>query len=158
LFDPLSPPSCWYDAGVQPMITELDLAPIHLRAVAFVLDAAILVVLVLTVGAFAVSSGVSVGAATPAMVVVAAAYNIGFVAATGATPGKTAVGLRIAGRQGDKPAPDATVLRFLLYFAFGALFPFGTIANLASMFADAQRRTFPDRIAGTVVLQEVREV
>jgi uncharacterized RDD family membrane protein YckC len=92
------------------------------------------------------------------MVVVAAAYNIGFVAATGATPGKTAVGLRIAGRQGDKPAPDATVLRFLLYFAFGALFPFGTIANLASMFADAQRRTFPDRIAGTVVLQEVREV
>jgi uncharacterized RDD family membrane protein YckC len=142
---------------VQQISTDLDLAPIHLRLVAFLLDAAILVVLVLTVGSFAVTSGVSVGAAAPAMVVVAAAYNIGFVAATGATPGKTAVGLRIAGREGARPAPDTAVLRFLLYFAFGALFPFGTIANLASLFADAQRRTFPDRIAGTVVLQEMRE-
>ncbi len=73
-----------------------------------------------------------------------------------ATPGKTAVGLRIAAREGGAPAPDTSVLRFLLYVAFGAGFPFGTIANVASMFADEQRRTFPDRIAGTVVVQETR--
>lgn len=74
-----------------------------------------------------------------------------------ATPGKTAVGLRIAAREGGAPAPDTSVLRFLLYVAFGAGFPFGTIANVASMFADEQRRTFPDRIAGTVVVREMRE-
>ncbi|HXH22756.1 MAG TPA: RDD family protein [Dehalococcoidia bacterium] len=139
-----------------PLSPDLELAPIGLRLFAFVLDAAIAVVLVLTVGSFAVTSGVSVGTAAPAMVVVAAAYNIGFVAAAGATPGKTAVGLKVAGRDGLRPSPDAAVLRFLAYFVLGALFPFGTIANLASMFADAQRRTFPDRIAGTVVLRELR--
>jgi uncharacterized RDD family membrane protein YckC len=61
-------------------------------------------------------------------------------------------------REGIRPAPDTSILRFLLYFAFGAAFPFGTIANVASMFADERRRTFADRIAGTVVLIEDREV
>jgi uncharacterized RDD family membrane protein YckC len=56
-----------------PLSPDLELAPIGLRLFAFVLDAAIAVVLVLTVGSFAVTSGVSVGTAAPAMVIVAAA-------------------------------------------------------------------------------------
>jgi len=86
-----------------------------------------------------------------------AAYHTGFVAAAGATPGKTALGLRVANREGAKPPPDAALLRFVLNLALGAVFPLGTITNVASMRADDQRRTFPDRIAGTVVLQDLRE-
>jgi uncharacterized RDD family membrane protein YckC len=143
-----------YDQGVQPIAGDLDLAPIPRRAFAFFLDAAILIVIVLTVGSFGVAAGASVGAAGPAMILVAAFYNIGFVAVTGATPGKTAVGLRMIDRQGLPPRPDTAILRFGVYFVFGALFPIGTIANVASMFADERRRSFADRIAGTVVIQE----
>ena len=111
----------------------------------------------LTVGSFSVASGVSVGTAVPAMIAISAAYHVGFLCAAGATPGKTAVGLRVVNREGVRPAPDTSILRFLVYFAFGAAFPLGTIANVASMFADERRRTFPDRLAGTVVLLETRE-
>jgi uncharacterized RDD family membrane protein YckC len=136
---------------------DFELAPIPLRALAFALDAAILIVVVLTIGSFGVASGASVGTVGPVMIVVAAAYNIGFVAAAGATPGKTAAGLRLTGSEGTPPRLDTAILRFGVYFAFGALFPIGTIANVASMFADDRGRTFADRIAGTVVVQDFRE-
>jgi uncharacterized RDD family membrane protein YckC len=91
------------------------------------------------------------------MIVVGAAYNIGFVTVAGATPGKTAAGLRLVNSEGAPPKLDTAILRFVVYFALGALFPIGTIANVASMFADDRRRTFADRVAGTVVVQEQRE-
>ncbi len=134
-------------------ITEdIDLAPIPARAAAVLLDWAVLIVLVLMIGSLGMSSGVDLGSMVPVMILVAATYHIGSVAATGATPGKAAVGLRIVNREGMKPKLDTAVLRFLVYFAFGAVFPFGTVANVASMFADERRRTFADRISGTVVL------
>jgi uncharacterized RDD family membrane protein YckC len=136
---------------------DLDLAPIHLRAIAFLLDASILVVLVLMVGSFGVSSGAGLGAVAPVMIIVAAVYHIGFLAGVGATPGKTAMGLYVVGRDGSRPRLDTAVLRFLLYFALGIPFPFGSIANIASMLADEERRTLPDRFAGTLVLQIRRE-
>lgn len=133
------------------LIASEDVAPIPLRALAAFLDAVILTVLVLTVGAFALSAGVGLGATAPVMIVVAAAYHIGFVAATGATPGKAAAGLHIVSRDGLRPRPDTAVLRFLVYFVLGIPFPFGTIANVASMLAHEERRTLADRVAGTIV-------
>jgi uncharacterized RDD family membrane protein YckC len=135
---------------------DVELASVPLRALAFFLDSAIVIVILMTIGSLGLASGVQVGTALPAMIAVLAAYNIGFVAATGATPGKTAVGLRIVGRDGERPRPDTAVLRFLVYFALGALFPLGTVANLASVFADHRRRSFADRIAGTLVLQDAQ--
>ncbi len=140
---------------MRPLITEdIDLASIPLRALAFFLDSAIIIVIVLMIGSFGVASGVSVGTVGPLMILLAAAYNIGFIAAAGATPGKTAVGLRVINREGERPRLDTAILRFGVYFAFGAVFPFGTIANIASLFADERRRTFADRIAGTVVIED----
>jgi uncharacterized RDD family membrane protein YckC len=92
------------------------------------------------------------------MMAVSAAYHIGFLSVAGATPGKTALGLRVAAREGAKPSPDTSVLRFVAYLAMGAVFPIGTIANVASLFADERRRTFADRIAGTVVLHDRGEI
>ena len=142
---------------LEEMGDDLELASIPVRAIAFALDAAILIVIVLTVGSFGVASGASVGAVGPVMIVIGAAYNIGFVAATGATPGKTAAGLRLVTSAGEAPRLDTAVLRFLVYFAMGAMFPIGTVANVASLLADDRRRTFADRIAGTVVVQAPRE-
>jgi uncharacterized RDD family membrane protein YckC len=133
---------------------DSGLASIPLRALAFFLDSAIIIVVLMALGSLGLASGVQVGTALPAMIAVLAAYNIGFVAAAGATPGKAAVGLRIVNSEGERPKPDTAVLRFLVYFALGALFPFGAIANLASVLADDRRRSFADRIAGTLVLQD----
>ena len=58
---------------MRSLTDDVDLAPIHLRAVAAVLDSAILIVLVLTVASFGVASGVSVGTAVPAMIAISAA-------------------------------------------------------------------------------------
>jgi uncharacterized RDD family membrane protein YckC len=139
---------------MEPVLEDIDLAPIPRRAFAFGLDAAILFVLVLMLGSLGESSGAGLGAVVPVMIAMGAIYNIGFIAAAGATPGKTAFGLRVVNRDGERPGPDTAVLRFLVYFAFGAVFPIGTIANVASMFADERRRTFADRIAGTTVVED----
>jgi uncharacterized RDD family membrane protein YckC len=138
---------------MRPFTDDLNLAPITLRAAAAALDAAIVVILLMMVGSLGMSSGVSLGSLVPVIIGLTATYHIGFLAVAGATPGKTAMGLHVVDREGGRPKLDTAILRYLTYFAFGVGFPFGTIANVASMVADEHRRTFPDRLAGTLVLQ-----
>jgi uncharacterized RDD family membrane protein YckC len=82
-------------------------------------------------------------------------YEVGFVAIKGATPGKMAMGITVIRQDGtDPPGWGPAVLRRVTDLA--GLVPFAsvvlTIVSFVFLFTDDRRRTIPDRIASTYVV------
>jgi len=80
-------------------------------------------------------------------------YFIGFTMTMGATPGKIAVGIHVAGKDGRRPRPDSVILRYVVMLAGAVTFGAGTVVSMLLVASDRQhRRALHDRIAGTLVL------
>ena len=100
--------------------------------------------------------------------VLAAAYEIAFVATTGATPGRVLAGVRVARTSGESPGLRAAVIRelaalgFPFSLALGQLLPEGAGALVSTAIftvflvviaRDPLRRGWHDRAAGTIVVR-----
>ena len=130
---------------------DIEIAPLLARVLAFLVDVLILMLLNLVLIGTLLASGAGDAAVFVAPIVVDAAYYIGFVAATSATPGKRALGLYIGTREGGAVTPDVAILRYLAYFV-GAVVAVGTIVSIVLVLIDPRRRALHDRVAGTLVL------
>ena len=126
-------------------------APVLLRASAMLIDLAILVVLGLGVSALLGDTQLKQRETYAVVVVMAAVYNVAFLATRSATPGKMAMGLYVGDAQGRPLAPDAAVLRYLVQVVGGLLFGIGTVVSLVLVLVDPQRRAVHDRVARTRV-------
>lgn len=73
---------------------------------------------------------------------------------SGATPGKSSLGLAVVMGDGTPVTPAASMLRNLLRFA--DLLPMGYLVGLVSMFVDPGFRRLGDLAAGTVVVHRER--
>lgn len=94
-----------------------------------------------------------VGTAALLLILIAGAYFVGFWVWRGQTPGKMAMGLRVARTDGSRVTAEQALLRYLGYIvsaAFG-LVPFLWVA------IDAHGRGIPDRFAGTLVVKLERQ-
>jgi uncharacterized RDD family membrane protein YckC len=86
-------------------------------------------------------------------------YEVVFVALKGATPGKMAMGIAVIRQDGTSPPGwGAAALRYLLNLV-GAVPGIGGLASIVLfivsfvfLFTDDRRRTLPDRIASTYVV------
>ena len=118
------------------------------RAAAFLIDAAV----VLLLFGF-VASGVTDNDADRAVIlfVIASVYEISLHLAIGATAGKMALRMHVAGGNGERPEPDKVILRYLV-FAVSVVSVAGAVISAAMALVDPQRRALHDRIAGTRVL------
>jgi uncharacterized RDD family membrane protein YckC len=124
-------------------------ASLLLRGVAVLLDSAIIfIVAVVIIG----PGNLGRGAGLALYMAGWAAYYIGFTATMGATPGKVAMGIHVAGKDGGKPQPDSVILRYVVLMAGALPFGVGTIISILLVLTDPQRRSLHDRIAGTLVL------
>lgn len=136
------------------------------RIVARVIDSVI--VAVLAIGLFIVFFAAGVGGGASGGLVAwallaavgGAAYEVGFVALAGGTPGKLALGIRVATLEGQQPPGwGQAAARWVLNTA--QLIPFlGQLAALAIwfvsfilLFSDPLHRTLFDRVGGTVVVK-----
>jgi uncharacterized RDD family membrane protein YckC len=120
-----------------------------LRAVAVLLDSAIIFLLaVVLIGRENLGHGAGLAFYLGGW----AAYYIGLTVAMGATPGKIALGLHVAGKTGGRASPDSVILRYIVMLVGALLFGIGTIASILMVLTDPQRRSLHDRIAGTLVL------
>lgn len=140
---------------MQPAQT-LTVAPNILRIGAFVIDLAILVVVnAALLGGLDPQALEGEGVSSEAYAagsILSAVYYIGFVAAMGATPGKLAMGLYVADRNGARARPDTAILRFIIFFIGNAIFV-GMLISLGLLLFDPNHRTLHDRVAGTLVLR-----
>src|SRR6188474_2635963 len=102
----------------QPAVT-LTPAPLILRFAAVFIDVVILVVI-----GFALIAATDpdsfdkqeVSQSTYALgIIMSAVYNIGFLATISATPGKLAMGLYVADKQGARIRPDTAILRHVVF-------------------------------------------
>ena len=82
--------------------------------------------------------------------IVLSLYEIGFHLAIGATPGKMALRMHVAGPDGERPDPDRIILRYLVFF-LSMLFIVGIPISAFMVLTDPQRRALHDRVAGTRV-------
>jgi uncharacterized RDD family membrane protein YckC len=119
-----------------------------LRAAAFLIDWAITIILAeVMVGAI----GSNVRARLALLLVLAAVYEIGFVAAISATPGKIALRMYVGDEDGRRLTPDKAILRFLVLLASWAAFGVGFVIDVVLLLVDSKRRTLHDRVAKTGV-------
>lgn len=118
------------------------------RAAAFLIDWAIVLLLSMFI-AFSTADGIE--SRTPIALVVLSLYEIGFLIAIGATPGKMALRMHVAGPGGQRLDPDKIILRYLV-FLVGNLLIVGIAISVALILTDPQRRALHDRIANTRVL------
>jgi uncharacterized RDD family membrane protein YckC len=124
-------------------------ASVVLRAVALVLDSAIIFLIALVlIGAENLGHGLGLAAYLTGW----AAYYIGFTAGMGGTPGKIAMGMHVASKTGGRAQPDTVILRYVVMLIGALLFGIGTIISILMVLTDPQRRSLHDRIAGTLVL------
>jgi uncharacterized RDD family membrane protein YckC len=133
-------------------VAAAEPASIFLRAAAFLLDWAI----VLLLSAF-IATSLSDALAAIIFLSGLAAYHIGFTAATGATPGKMAMRIQVTDPRGNRLAPDKAILRHLVLFL--SVLPFGAGLALSAVLAvsDPRQRTLHDRIAESVVVKVAPE-
>jgi uncharacterized RDD family membrane protein YckC len=131
-------------------------APVLLRIAALVIDAVILTVmwipLLLIIEPDSLDREQLTQSTYAAFVVTIAVYNILFLSTMSATPGKLAMRLYVADRQGARVRPDTAILRYVV-FLVGGFIGVGTIASIVLLFLDKSHRTVHDRIAGTIVLR-----
>jgi uncharacterized RDD family membrane protein YckC len=139
----------------QPAVT-LTPAPLILRFAAVFIDVVILVVI-----GFALIAATDpdsfdkqeVSQSTYALgIIMSAVYNIGFLATISATPGKLAMGLYVADKQGARIRPDTAILRHVV-FLIGNSIVIGLVASVFLLFIDQAHRTVHDRVSGTIVLR-----
>ncbi len=145
---------------------ELRLASPGARIGARIIDS--ILVTIVSIGLFIVFFAAAVvsdrGEAFVAVALLAvlgsAAYEIGFVALAGGTPGKLAVGIRVARLDGTQPpgwgpALGRWALNLITWVPFfGQLALFGLwIVSFILLFSDPERRTLFDRVGGTVVVE-----
>lgn len=96
--------------------------------------------------------------ATITFLVLYAAYEIAFISRTGSTPGKDLLGVQVIdSRTGDHPGLRQAFLRWLPYGLIHPIPWWWLLALLTGLlggtgFADTQRRTIPDRLAGTLTV------
>jgi uncharacterized RDD family membrane protein YckC len=137
----------------------LTVAPLHLRIGAALIDAVIL--LVINAALVAAANPDSLGESSTAnetsyaiALISGAVYYIGFNAIVSATPGKIAMRIYVADRQGARVRPDTAILRFIV-FLVGSIFLFGigALISIVLVIVDPNRRSLHDRIAGTLVLR-----
>jgi uncharacterized RDD family membrane protein YckC len=117
------------------------------RAAAFLIDWAVVLLLAMFI-AFSVTP--SETGRLLILLVVLSLYEIGFHVAIGATAGKMALRMHVAGPNGERLDPDKIILRYLI-FLVSLLLPLGAAISAALVFMDPQRRALHDRIAGTRV-------
>jgi len=138
------------ERGPQPGArSEARPGSVVLRAAAVLLDSAIIFLLaVVLVGRENLEHGMGLAVYLGGW----SLYYIGFTAGMGATPGKVAVGLHVAGKQGGRAPLDAVILRYIVMLVGALLFGIGTVISILMVMTDPRRRALHDRIAGTVVL------
>ena len=132
------------DAARQPKPGSLVL-----RAIAILLDSAIIfIIAIIVVGGDNLGHGSGLAFYLGGWAV----YYIGFTTVAAATPGKVAMGLHVAGKDGKRAQPDSVILRYVVLMAGALPFGIGTIISIVMVLTDPQRRSLHDRIAGTLVL------
>ena len=127
---------------------EAPLAPsFFARTAAFLIDWAVVLLLAafIALGVTAEDSGRLV-----ILLITLCVYEIGFLLMIGATPGKMALRMHVAGPNGERLEPDKVILRFLVFFV-GILVIVGIPISAVMVLTDPQRRALHDRIAGTRV-------
>ena len=114
------------------------------RTGAWFIDWAVVLVLAIfiAVGATADDAGRLV-----TLLLVASLYEIGFHLAIGATPGKMAFRMHVAGPNGERLDPDKIILRYLIFFVLIPAIPISAFMVLT----DPQKRALHDRVAGSRV-------
>jgi uncharacterized RDD family membrane protein YckC len=117
------------------------------RTGAFLIDWAI----VLLLAAF-ISLGVDAddSARFVILLVTLSVYEIGFMLAIGATPGKMAMRMHVAEPSGARLEPDKVILRYLIFFV-GILAIVMIPISAVMVLMDPERRALHDRVAGTRV-------
>ena len=139
----------------------LVMAPLILRGLAVFIDLAIVSVINLALAATLGDSKLDKATTLATLMAATAAYNLGFVIARSATPGKLAMNIFIGYPDGSAVRPDTAILRYLvlfsgnlaivdpiLFYALSALL----IVNIGFVLFSPERRGIHDRIAGTIVL------
>jgi len=150
--------------GALDVTLDLPLASVGTRAMAHLIDLAVLFLIqVLVLAAFTLSlsslSDAVHDIAVAAVVVASFLLFWGYFVACellmqGQTPGKRVMGLRVVGRDGAAVDPVASMIRNLLRYAdfLPGFYGVGVVAMLAS----ARSQRVGDLAAGTVVVREAR--
>lgn len=150
---------------------EAAAAPAGRRIFAFLIDATMQTVLLLVMAAIFSDLRFSERAVVAGLLVVSAAYSVGFVGMTSSTPGKMAMGMWVSDGSGGRVLPDRAILRYLVIalpnlvllgvlrdeaaasiIAWLAITGLLVIVNGLLVIADAANRLVHDRIAGTSVV------
>jgi uncharacterized RDD family membrane protein YckC len=122
----------------------------HVRRFVAILIDSILLVCIGTAGAaaFALMGGFSGVSIFLIAVTFAIAYEPGFVAAGGATPGKIAMRLRVVNEYGERVSVGQSIARWIVKQVFNAL----VIPLLVPLFSK-RRRALHDMVVSTFVVQ-----
>lgn len=131
-------------AGEAPDNLEPTYPSFLARTGAWLIDWAVVLILAIFIAAGAAADD---AARFVVLLVVASLYEIGFHLAIGATPGKMALRIHVAGPNGERPDPDKIILRYLAFFLAIPAIPISAFMVLT----DPQRRAIHDRVAGTRV-------
>lgn len=141
--------------------TGFIMAPLVLRALAVLIDVAIVTVINLGVTAVLGDPRLEKASTLAVIMVTTAIYNLAFVITKSATPGKMAMNLYIAYPDASPIRPDTALLRYVVLFIGNlaiidpmllyVLSAF-VIANICFVAFSRERRGIHDRIAGTIVL------
>lgn len=119
------------------------------RFVAIVIDQVLLIIILAVSGAALVFVGGTAGSLISLVVSLAViAYEPYFIASKGATPGKSAMGLRVIGKDGGPVSGGQSVARFVLKIIFNSL----VIPIFIPLFAE-KHRALHDMVAGTLVVR-----
>jgi uncharacterized RDD family membrane protein YckC len=144
----------------RPVATPTPFAGVATRAVALGIDAAVILLIFVSVSALVALVSSLVGTLRPAWLVgvllgagwalLAGGYFVTFWSGAGQTPGMRLLRLRLVGPQGRPPSLGRALLRTV-----------GTVLAIIPLFAgylpvlfDRRRRGLPDYLAGTVVVYE----
>jgi uncharacterized RDD family membrane protein YckC len=144
----------------RPRPAAAPFAGLATRALAFAIDAAVIILIFASLSALVALASTLVGTLRPAwlaglllgsgLTLIAGAYFATFWSGAGQTPGMRLLGLRLWGPGGDPPSLGRSLVRVV-----------GTAIAIIPLFAgylpvlfDARRRGLPDFLAGTVVVYE----
>jgi uncharacterized RDD family membrane protein YckC len=144
----------------RPRPAAAPFAGLATRALAFAIDAAVIILIFASLSALVALASTLVGTLRPAwlaglllgsgLTLIAGAYFATFWSGAGQTPGMRLLGLRLWGPGGDPPSLGRSLVRVV-----------GTAIAIIPLFAgylpvlfDARRRGLPDLLAGTVVVYD----
>jgi uncharacterized RDD family membrane protein YckC len=147
-------------AGRRPRTAPIAFAGLATRAVAMAIDAALILLIFVSLAAVVGFVASLVGTLRPQWLVgtllgsgwalLAGAYFVTFWSGAGQTPGMRLFHVRLLGPEGRPPSLGRSILRAV-----------GTVVAIVPLFAgylpvlfDSRRRGLPDYLAGTVVLYE----